>query len=112
MQNLVIVGQTVLEIYDCLTLFRTTTTTATTTTQADGPYDNRAKRPAKRRFASQSLRHEFLQLDLFHLTDKTSIYSFFILIAVDRTSDSKFFVRTKKNKKPTIRWGRRNATPL
>ena len=32
-------GQTVLEIYDCLTLLRTTTTTP-----ADGAYDNRAKR--------------------------------------------------------------------
>ena len=37
------------EIYDCLTLLRTTTTT-TTTTPADGPYGNRAKRH-KRRFA-------------------------------------------------------------
>ena len=36
----VILGQTVLEIYECLTLLRTTTTT---TTPADGPNDNRAK---------------------------------------------------------------------
>ena len=35
--NLVILCQTFLEIYDCLTLLRTTT-------PADGPYDNRAKR--------------------------------------------------------------------
>ena len=33
-------GQTVLEIYDSLTMLRTTTTTTTTTTTpADGPYD-------------------------------------------------------------------------
>ena len=37
--NLLILGQTVLEIYDCFTLLRTTTTTP-----ADGLYDNRAKR--------------------------------------------------------------------
>ena len=40
--NLVILGQPVLGIYDCLTLLQTTRTT-TTTTPADGPYDNRAK---------------------------------------------------------------------
>ena len=34
-ENLVILGQTVVEIYDCLSLLRTTTTT-----QADGPYGN------------------------------------------------------------------------
>ena len=45
--NLVILGQSVLEIHDCLTLLRTITTT-----QADGPYDNRAKR----RLAASKLR--------------------------------------------------------
>ena len=61
---------------DCLTLFRTTTTTTTTTTQADGPYDNRAKR-RKAAFCLKTIyMHMYDVNKLVHVISKHFIWNF------------------------------------
>ena len=60
-----ILGQTVLEIYDCRTLLRTTTTT---TTPADGPYDKNV------RSGLDFIKGKLINCMFFSLNDLTDLF--------------------------------------